>query len=158
MHLKFTASLSLFTWPVLTRPNAANVIAIAIAAFLLSLRMCIKYAFKCGSQSATLQTAAKIMILDSTDGNNNLVTKPPIAVAEALPDGAQTPCQLQQCTDNNNHGSLRAGKGKIAVKQDSIPIQEVPMQDSGDVCELCVLLPKSLLSEVFHSCQNTLCS
>jgi hypothetical protein len=60
------------------------------------LRMCIKSAFKCGSQSATLQTAAKIMILDSTDGNNNLVTKPPITVAEALPDGAQKPCQLQQ--------------------------------------------------------------
>ena len=73
---------------IVTRPNAAK--AIATAAFVLNLRTCIK------SQSATLQTAAKIMILDSTAGNDNLVTKPLIAFAEALPDGAETLGQLQQ--------------------------------------------------------------
>jgi hypothetical protein len=36
------------------------------------------------------------MILDSTAGNDNLATKPPIAFAEALPDGAEKPGQLQQ--------------------------------------------------------------
>ena len=58
-------------WPV-TRPSVAK----AIAAFVLDLRKCIMSALKCGSQNATLQTAAKIIILDSTAGNDNLVTKP----------------------------------------------------------------------------------
>ena len=80
---------------IVTRPNAVK--TITIAAFVLNLRKCIKYAFKCVSQtSAMLQTAAKIMILESPTESDNLVTKPPIAFAEALPDGAETPGQLQQ--------------------------------------------------------------
>jgi hypothetical protein len=52
--------------------------------------------------------------------------------------------------------SAEAPGGVVCLSIKTLPLEGKTAHHGGDVCELCVLLAKSLPSEIFHSRQNVL--